>query len=73
MIRIFLVVVRIPVSLPIIQLQPPKDQPTESFEKSVLRLLNQGDQNECRELEKNLRYVTYFPLILWVAGIKCLE
>ncbi|KAG7218564.1 hypothetical protein INR49_020188, partial [Caranx melampygus] len=33
----------------------PKDQCTESFEKSILRLLNQGDQYESREVEKNLR------------------
>lgn len=38
-------------------LQLPKDQCTESFEKSILRLLNQGDQKESREVEKNLRYV----------------
>ncbi|KAM4718411.1 zinc finger CCHC domain-containing protein 2 isoform 3-T3 [Anableps anableps] len=33
----------------------PKDQCTESFEKSILRLLSQGDQYESREVEKNLR------------------
>ncbi|XP_049421444.1 zinc finger CCHC domain-containing protein 2 isoform X1 [Epinephelus fuscoguttatus] len=36
-------------------LKLPKDQCTESFEKSILRLLNQGDRNESREVEKNLR------------------
>ncbi|XP_029385054.1 zinc finger CCHC domain-containing protein 2 isoform X2 [Echeneis naucrates] len=36
-------------------LKLPKDQCTESFEKSILRLLNQGDQYESREVEKNLR------------------
>uniref|UniRef100_UPI0037E99DFA zinc finger CCHC domain-containing protein 2 n=1 Tax=Semicossyphus pulcher TaxID=241346 RepID=UPI0037E99DFA len=36
-------------------LKLPKDQCTESFEKSILRLLNQGDQKESREVEKNLR------------------
>ncbi|GLD54959.1 zinc finger CCHC domain-containing protein 2 isoform X1 [Lates japonicus] len=36
-------------------LKLPKDQCTESFEKSILRLLNQGDQYESREMEKNLR------------------
>ncbi|XP_034718662.1 zinc finger CCHC domain-containing protein 2 [Etheostoma cragini] len=35
--------------------QLPKDQCTESFEKSILRLLNQGDRKESREVEKNLR------------------
>ncbi|KAG7526339.1 zinc finger CCHC domain-containing protein 2 isoform X2 [Solea senegalensis] len=36
-------------------LKLPKDQCTESFEKSILRLLNQGDHYESREVEKNLR------------------
>ncbi|XP_056220344.1 zinc finger CCHC domain-containing protein 2 isoform X1 [Seriola aureovittata] len=36
-------------------LKLPKDQCTESFEKSILKLLNQGDQHESREVEKNLR------------------
>ncbi|XP_015232995.1 PREDICTED: zinc finger CCHC domain-containing protein 2 isoform X1 [Cyprinodon variegatus] len=36
-------------------LKLPKDQCTESFEKSILRLLSQGDQYESREVEKNLR------------------
>ncbi|XP_024135644.1 zinc finger CCHC domain-containing protein 2 isoform X2 [Oryzias melastigma] len=36
-------------------LKLPKDQTTESFEKSILRLLNQGDQYESREVENNLR------------------
>ncbi|XP_035537363.1 zinc finger CCHC domain-containing protein 2-like [Morone saxatilis] len=36
-------------------LKLPKDQCTESFEKSILRLLNQGDQSESRDVEKNLR------------------
>ncbi|XP_035981444.1 zinc finger CCHC domain-containing protein 2 [Fundulus heteroclitus] len=36
-------------------LKLPKDQSTESFEKSILRLLSQGDQYESREVEKNLR------------------
>nr|XP_046226600.1 zinc finger CCHC domain-containing protein 2 isoform X2 [Scatophagus argus] len=36
-------------------LKLPKDQCTESFEKSILRLLNQGDQTESRDVEKNLR------------------
>ncbi|XP_041823559.1 zinc finger CCHC domain-containing protein 2 [Melanotaenia boesemani] len=36
-------------------LKLPKDQCTESFEKSILRLLNQGDQYESREVEKSLR------------------
>ncbi|XP_042255141.1 zinc finger CCHC domain-containing protein 2 isoform X3 [Thunnus thynnus] len=36
-------------------LKLPKDQCTESFEKGILRLLNQGDQYESREVEKNLR------------------
>ncbi|CAJ1081948.1 zinc finger CCHC domain-containing protein 2 [Xyrichtys novacula] len=36
-------------------LKLPKNQCTESFEKSILRLLNQGDQKESREVEKNLR------------------
>ncbi|XP_023806071.1 zinc finger CCHC domain-containing protein 2 isoform X1 [Oryzias latipes] len=36
-------------------LKLPKDQTTESFEKSILILLNQGDQYESREVEKNLR------------------
>lgn len=40
-------------------LQLPKDQCTESFEKGILRLLNQGDQCETREVEKNLRYATF--------------
>ncbi|XP_028288416.1 zinc finger CCHC domain-containing protein 2 [Parambassis ranga] len=36
-------------------LKLPKDQCIESFEKSILRLLNQGDQYESREVEKDLR------------------
>ncbi|XP_059182491.1 zinc finger CCHC domain-containing protein 2 isoform X2 [Centropristis striata] len=36
-------------------LKLPKDQCTESFEKSILRLLNQGDRNESREVENSLR------------------
>ncbi|XP_034562038.1 zinc finger CCHC domain-containing protein 2 [Notolabrus celidotus] len=36
-------------------LKLPKDQCTESFEKSILRLLNQGDQKESIEVEKSLR------------------
>ncbi|KAM9337235.1 zinc finger CCHC domain-containing protein 2 [Symphorus nematophorus] len=36
-------------------LKLPKDQCTESFEKSILRLLNQGDHSESRDVEKNLR------------------
>ncbi|XP_076617370.1 zinc finger CCHC domain-containing protein 2 isoform X1 [Chaetodon auriga] len=36
-------------------LKLPKDQCTESFEKSILRLLNQGEQSESRDVEKNLR------------------
>ncbi|XP_074549251.1 zinc finger CCHC domain-containing protein 2 isoform X2 [Halichoeres trimaculatus] len=36
-------------------LKLPKDQCTESFEKSILTLLNQGDQKESKEVEKNLR------------------
>ncbi|XP_047423740.1 zinc finger CCHC domain-containing protein 2 isoform X2 [Mugil cephalus] len=36
-------------------LKLPKDQCTESFEKSILTLLNQGDHCETREMEKNLR------------------
>ncbi|XP_039903016.1 zinc finger CCHC domain-containing protein 2 isoform X3 [Simochromis diagramma] len=36
-------------------LKLPKDQCTESFEKSILSLLNQGGQYESREVEKNLR------------------
>ncbi|XP_041669827.1 zinc finger CCHC domain-containing protein 2 [Cheilinus undulatus] len=36
-------------------LKLPKDPCTESFEKSILWLLNQGDQKESREVEKNLR------------------
>lgn len=39
----------------IVSVQLPKDQCTDSFEKSILRLLNQGDQYESREVEKNLR------------------
>ncbi|KAF3836182.1 hypothetical protein F7725_028740 [Dissostichus mawsoni] len=35
--------------------QLPKDQSTESFEKSILRLLSQGERNESREVENNLR------------------
>jgi len=37
-------------------LQLPKDKCAESFEKSILRLLNPGGRSESRELEKNLRY-----------------
>ncbi|XP_045917061.1 zinc finger CCHC domain-containing protein 2 isoform X2 [Micropterus dolomieu] len=36
-------------------LKLPKDQYTESFEKNILRLLNQGDQKETREVERSLR------------------
>ncbi|XP_075934009.1 zinc finger CCHC domain-containing protein 2 isoform X2 [Anarhichas minor] len=36
-------------------LKLPKDKCTESFEKGILRLLNQGGRNESREVEKNLR------------------
>ncbi|XP_053716833.1 zinc finger CCHC domain-containing protein 2 isoform X2 [Synchiropus splendidus] len=36
-------------------LKLPKDHCTESFEKGILRLLNQGEQHESREVEKNLR------------------
>ncbi|KAM6900488.1 LOW QUALITY PROTEIN: zinc finger CCHC domain-containing protein 2 [Xenentodon cancila] len=36
-------------------LKLPKDQSTDSFEKSILKLLNKGDQYEGREVEKNLR------------------
>ncbi|KAK5877232.1 hypothetical protein CesoFtcFv8_024758 [Champsocephalus esox] len=36
-------------------LKLPKDQSTESFEKSILRLLSQGERNESREVENNLR------------------
>lgn len=36
-------------------LKLPKDQCTESFEKSILRLLNQGDQYESLDVEKHLR------------------
>ncbi|CAG5895706.1 unnamed protein product [Menidia menidia] len=36
-------------------LKLPKDQCTESFERSILKLLNQGDQLESKEVEKNLR------------------
>lgn len=43
------------VHLPSFSLQLPKDQCTESFEKSILSLLNQGGQYESREVEKNLR------------------
>lgn len=53
-------------------LQLPKDQCTESFEKSILRLLNQGDQSESRDVEKNLRYFTFSPdihLICLIMGI----
>ena len=46
---------------PSLSLQLPKDQCTESFEKSILRLLNQGDHSESRDVEKNLRYVTVCP------------
>uniref|UniRef100_A0A087Y1D9 CCHC-type domain-containing protein n=1 Tax=Poecilia formosa TaxID=48698 RepID=A0A087Y1D9_POEFO len=35
-------------------LKLPKDQCTDSFEKSILRLLSHGDQFESREVEKNL-------------------
>eukprot|EP00063_Salmo_salar_P061775 XP_014036610.1 PREDICTED: zinc finger CCHC domain-containing protein 2-like isoform X1 [Salmo salar] len=36
-------------------LKLPKEQSTESFEKGILRLLNQGDQYEIREVEGNLK------------------
>ncbi|XP_075869220.1 zinc finger CCHC domain-containing protein 2 isoform X3 [Nelusetta ayraudi] len=36
-------------------LKLPKEQCTESFEKSILRLLRQGEQTESRDVEKNLR------------------
>ncbi|KAM3593110.1 uncharacterized protein V6R79_006377 [Siganus canaliculatus] len=36
-------------------LKLPKDQCTESFERCILRLLNQGDQSVSRDVEKNLR------------------
>ncbi|XP_056155440.1 zinc finger CCHC domain-containing protein 2 [Lampris incognitus] len=36
-------------------LKLPKEQCTESFEKGILRLLNQGEKFENREVEKNLR------------------
>ncbi|KAM4533805.1 zinc finger CCHC domain-containing protein 2 isoform 2-T2 [Odontesthes bonariensis] len=36
-------------------LKLPKDQCTDSFERSILRLLNQGDQYASKEVEKNLR------------------
>ncbi|KAK2858580.1 hypothetical protein Q5P01_003200 [Channa striata] len=36
-------------------LKLPKDQCTEPFAKSILRLLNQGDQYQSREVEINLR------------------
>ncbi|XP_056290781.1 zinc finger CCHC domain-containing protein 2 isoform X2 [Pseudoliparis swirei] len=36
-------------------LKLPKDKCAESFEKSILRLLNPGGRSESRELEKNLR------------------
>ncbi|XP_029985861.1 zinc finger CCHC domain-containing protein 2 isoform X2 [Sphaeramia orbicularis] len=36
-------------------LKLPKDQCIESFEKGILRLLNQGEQYESREVENNLR------------------
>lgn len=36
-------------------LKLPKDQCIESFEKGILRLLNQGERYESREVEKNLR------------------
>lgn len=45
--------------LPSFSIQLPKDQCTESFEKSILRLLNQGDHSESRDVEKNLRYLTF--------------
>lgn len=41
---------------PSVSPQLPKDQCTESFEKSILRLLRQGEQTESRDVEKNLRY-----------------
>lgn len=41
---------------PSVILQLSKDQCTESFEKSILRLLKEGQQNESRDVEKNLRY-----------------
>lgn len=43
--------------------QLPKDQCTESFEKGILRLLNQRDQYRSREVEKNLRYNTFNPTL----------
>ncbi|KAJ8010503.1 hypothetical protein DPEC_G00075770 [Dallia pectoralis] len=36
-------------------LKLPKEQSTESFEKGLLRLLNQGDSYESREVERNLK------------------
>ncbi|XP_062377137.1 zinc finger CCHC domain-containing protein 2-like isoform X2 [Sardina pilchardus] len=36
-------------------LKLPKEQSTESFEKSILRLLNQGEKHEQRDVERNLR------------------
>jgi hypothetical protein len=36
-------------------LQLPKEQSTESFEKGILRLLNQGDMYESRGVERNLK------------------
>ncbi|XP_076014138.1 zinc finger CCHC domain-containing protein 2 isoform X2 [Genypterus blacodes] len=36
-------------------LKLPKAKCAESFEKGILRLLNQGDQYESREMERNLR------------------
>lgn len=36
-------------------LKLPKDQSTESFEKSILRVLNRADKHEGREVERTLR------------------
>ncbi|XP_020364371.2 zinc finger CCHC domain-containing protein 2 [Oncorhynchus kisutch] len=36
-------------------LKLPKEQSTESFEKGILRLLNQGDKYESRGVERNLK------------------
>ncbi|XP_028972158.2 zinc finger CCHC domain-containing protein 2 isoform X1 [Esox lucius] len=36
-------------------LKLPKEQSTESFEKGLLRLLNQGESYESREVERNLK------------------
>lgn len=58
---------------PSFYLQLPKDQCTESFEKSILRLLNQGVQSESRDLEKNLRYFIFSPntQIMGILQEKC--